>query len=47
MYRNKAESRSEKPAFEPSLLIEYGDANQITEASPGPGSVVDGPNYTS
>jgi hypothetical protein len=47
MYRSKAESRLEKPAFEPSLLIEYGDAKQITEAGVGPGNNIDGPNYTS
>ena len=47
MNDNKADSRLEKSAFEPSQLVEYGDAEQVTEANPGPGPNIDGPNYTS
>jgi len=47
MYHDEAGTRSEKPAFEPSLLVEYGDAEQVTEANPNPGGQIDGPNYTS
>jgi hypothetical protein len=47
MNHNEVDTRSEKSAFEPSLLVEYGDAGQMTEAKPGPGNQIDGPNYTS
>lgn len=40
----KAETGSEKAEFEPSVLTEYGDADQLTENAAGPSS--DG-SYTS
>jgi hypothetical protein len=40
-------TRLEKTDFEPSQLVEYGDAEQVTEASPTPNAGTDGSNYTS
>jgi hypothetical protein len=47
MNQDKAGAHMEKPAFEPSLLVEYGDAEDITQASPTPNAGSDGSNYTS
>ena len=47
MMNDNVGTRLEKSDFEPSQLVEYGDAEQVTEANPTPSANSDGSNYTS
>jgi hypothetical protein len=44
---NNTEAATRKPAFEPSVLVEYGDADQITQGGGGPAAQPDGAVYNS
>jgi len=45
MHSVHEQASTEKPAFEPSVLVEYGDAERITQNATGMN--FDGTNYVS